>query len=305
MPKYGETEIKYHNEIDSISDKLKTPMFQAYVNIYGDFLGIIRKDGDEITDLIDEIIKSSRGRCTINRINLKHGEGWDEGLILLCNEIVIASYSKLSKVEYCGKNALEEIVKKINKGIYAYAFAEITEISEELVEKYLGVPLKKERSVETGERKEETLPQAIIEEETLPIEASTSDAETVSEKEVLEEKSLSTSELDIASEERGIRLEEVIKLDRAMLSFMDKLVELSDKENIYVSSAIIRCTRDRLEVEVFVSKLGLSEKEKMLEAANNILNIISSILEETGASQREIYVIVKHGYTATVVKKQR
>ncbi|MEM1878082.1 MAG: hypothetical protein QW669_04355, partial [Desulfurococcaceae archaeon] len=109
-----------------------------------------------------------------------------------------------------------------------------------------------------------------------------------------------------AISKKPVVIEELsIALDKPIIDFTDRLVQLASGENIGISSAVVSGDMDRLDVEVSIARLGITRKrEKMLRLAESIANILSDILVKQKASQKEIAIVVRHGYEAVKFTKR-
>ena len=331
-------ELEYIDEIEETSKKLKDTFIQAYINLHGNFQGIIRVASSEIPNVFKELVREP-GRCYFYRLNMRRDGEWDEILIILCGNTVIASHGVIGDKEVEGVKALEELVKNINKEVYTHGIIETIELSPRLIEEKLGVSVKhliSEAKVEKKEEKprlvaeekppeiEEVVEKSVKSEEaiaTIPIESSMTRTESLPEKAVEEEKKPPTppqlpptmpqpSRPIPPAETKPVTrkpmvLEEISELDKPVLEFSDKLINILSEENLSLSDAVIQGDPDRLEVEVTITKLGwMKKREKMLRIAENIANILSNILVKNRASQKEITVTVKHGFNAVRISKK-
>lgn len=321
-------ELEVHEEIEAFSNKIRDSSFLAYVSLHGVFQGMIRVSKEELSSSIAEVASKSVNRCFYIRIGLKTNEHWDETYILLCNGVVLGVNGEISGKEFIGSNCLEEIVNGINVGKYSRGLIEITEIPVKFVEERLGIdvstlgkpkpqlppPPPKEKGLVTEEKPAE-IERLVEEVATIPIETSISRTETLAAqmKPQVEEKTppppvLKPPEMPPPETlvKKPVVIEELsVTLDRPVTDFTDKLVQLASSENIGISSAVVSGDMDRLEVEVSIARLGITRKrEKMLRLAESIVNILNDILVKQKAPQKEIGVVVRHGYEAVRVTKK-
>ncbi len=327
-------ELEYVEEIEEASKKLKDTFIQAYINLHGNFQGITRVSAGEIGNIFKDLIKEP-SRCYFHRLNLRRNGEWDELLIILCGNTVVASHGYIKEKEVSGVTALEELAKNVNSEVYTHGIIETIEIPPRLIEEKLGVSIKQVVKEAKPEEKVEEKPRLKAEEKppeleevvektatpetiaTIPLETSITRTESLPEKPATEEEKKIPPTLppfvkpEVKHEEpttitrKPIVLEEAIQLDKPILEFSDRLTSILSEKNINLSDAIIQGDPDKLEVEVTVTKLGWGRKrEKMLKIAENIANILSSILAKNKAPQKELIVTVKHGFNAVRISKK-
>lgn len=322
-------ELEVHEEIDTFSTKIRDSSFLAYVSLHGVFQGMIRVSKEELSLSIAEVVSRSVNRCFYIRLGLKTNEHWDEIYVLLCNSMVLGVNGEVGGKEAVGSNCLEEVINGINSGKYSRGLIEITEIPVKFVEERLGVdvatlskpkpqlppPPSKEKGLVTEEKPSEI--ERIVEEvATIPIETSISRTETLAThvKPTLEEKAPPQTPAlkppEIPSPESIVKKPVVIEelsaaLDKPIMDFTDRIVQLASSENIGVSSAVVSGDMDRLEVEVSIARLGITRKrEKMLRLAESVINILNDVLIKQKAPQKEVAVVIRHGYEAVRVSKR-
>lgn len=321
-------ELEYYDRLNNISSKLKDATLQAYISLNGIFTGLARFSGRDISNMYKSLVRETN-RCYFHRISLRRDSDWDEVLIILCGRTIIASYGFIENKEISGKELLEKVVDNIDNKKYTHCVLETMEIPMKLVEEKLGVDTKsllieekvseekrieEKPSLKTGEKPVEI--ERIVEEvsapetlATIPIETSVSRTETIPEEKVSEGERFETSLVEKQITETYVRkptvLEEITHLDKPVLEFSDKLVGLADRESIGLSNIAVYGDQDRLDVEVVVSKIGWSKKrEKMLNLAESIANILSNILLKHNAPQRELIITIRHGLNAIRVFKR-
>lgn len=327
-------ELEYIEEIEEASKKLKDTFIQAYINLHGSFQGITRISSNEIANVFQEIVKD-KNRCYFHRLNLRRNGEWDEILIVLCGNTIIAIHGYIEDKELLGVAALKKLAESINKGKYTHGIIETIEIPQTIIKEKFNVSLEYLKEEEKPEEVEEkprlkteekppeieeiveksTAPETIA---TIPLESSITRTESLPEKpEVVEEEKKQLPmfppfvkpevrhEEQVVTTRKPMVIKETMQLDNPILEFSEKLANIISSEKTYLSDAVIYGDPDRLEVEVSVTKLGWSRKrEKMMRIAENIVNILSSILIKNRASQKELIVTVRHGFNAVRVNKK-
>ncbi len=327
-------ELRYYDNIDNASEKLKDSSVQAYINLHGSFQGIVRVTGSEIANVISELVKKSIDRCYFHRLSFKRNGEWDELLLVLCGDTVIASYGEVEGKEEVGVKSLEKIVKNINEDKYTHGIIEMIEVPLKLVENKLGVKVEA-LAVKEKEEKEEVKEEKLVAEEkppeierfiegaeavaTIPVETSVSKTEMLPEekREIPPEtapalglpptipKREEKPRVEEAPTRKPMVLEEVVSLDKSMLELSDRLINLASSENVNISNVVVQGDPDRLEVEMIITKLGWSKKRnKMLNIANSVADVLSDVLIKNRAPQRELVVTVRHGYNAVKIVRR-
>jgi len=334
-------EMEYVENIDTLSEKLKDPFIQAYINLNGVFQGVTRYSGEELINIFHELSKAKH-TCYYYRLSFRKNGRWDELGVLVCGSTFIACYGSIDDEESIGLKALQKIVENINLMKYTHGIVEIIEIMPHFIEERLGVELKKffkeEKPVEeaitpptptlvTEVKHEEVKPVEEKAEEkietsevvaTIPLESSMTRTETLPEK-VIESKEVQPEMFEKPVEEvipkpeapleqpiyKPLVIEEVLSFDKVIIDFSENLSKIISGENIGLIDAVIRGDQERIEVEASVTKLGWSKRrEKMFKIAEEIANALTSILQKNNAPQREVIITVKHGYNAVrVIKK--
>ncbi|MEM1661944.1 MAG: hypothetical protein QXT47_02655 [Desulfurococcaceae archaeon] len=324
----GLVEIEVHENIEDFSNKIKDSSFLAYVSLHGVFQGMIRVGREDLSSSLSEVVSKSENRCFYIRLGMKINGDWDEAYVLVCNGVLLGVNGEIRGREVSGSACLEEVVNGINSGRYSKGLIEITEIPVKFVEERLGVdvsslgkpkprlppPPSKERRLVTEEKPTE-IERLVEEATTIPIETSISRTETLvphvkppAEERITPSPVLKPPEIPVpeAISKKPVVIEELsIALDKPIIDFTDRLVQLASGENIGISSAVVSGDMDRLDVEVSIARLGITRKrEKMLRLAESIANILSDILVKQKASQKEIAIVVRHGYEAVKFTKR-
>ncbi len=329
-------EIEVHENIEELSEKVKSPTFEAYKTLEGVFQGIERIIGEQIPTILKELTDRSSKKCLYIRLSLRRKTGiWDEGVLLLCNGKVLASHGVFNEKEEIGKKALELLAKNINQDLYTAGLIEITELPIRFIRDKLGVKLE-EVGLEKEKPKEEKQPrliskpkeekiEEIIEGEektsvTIPVEISTEQTKILTVEEA--KRFLPPSIAPLISvpgvkpptpeeretpkkEAKPVRMEEIISIEDSILELNDKLIDLSNKEKIHILQAVVMGSYDELTVEIAITKLGLVNKRaKMLKIAESIANILQEVLSRDGAPFKRVTIIVRHGYDAVKITRE-
>uniref|UniRef100_A0A7C4HC79 Uncharacterized protein n=1 Tax=Staphylothermus marinus TaxID=2280 RepID=A0A7C4HC79_STAMA len=325
---FKKIELEYYDKIDETSIKLKDVTLQAYISLNSVFTGIFRYTGREIHSVYDQLIRDTN-RCYFHRISLRRDSEWDEISMIICSKIVIACHGIIEDHEYIGKELLERVVNNISSEKYSHCVLETLEIPLKLIGEKLGVdtrsvlieekkeekPLVEEKSVlKTTEKPVEI--ERIVEEistpetvATIPIETSVARTETIPEERVNVRKEVEIPVVEKPATEESVRkpivLEETFRLDKPILEFSDKLMNLADRESIGISNVVIYGDQDRLEVEIVVSKIGWSKKrERILKLAESIADVLLNILLKHNAFQKDLSITVRHGLNAVRISKK-
>lgn len=322
-------EVEVHEEVDRLSELIKEASFIAYVNLHGSFQGIMRVVGEELTRSLVEIAGKAVDKCLYTRFGLKANDYWDEIYLLMCNNVIIGVHGEVGKTEKFGKKCLEEVVNKVNVGAYSRGVIELVEIPLKLVEEQLHVSLVKE--VKPPVEAKPAVPEPRLTtppkppeieravegiSETIPIETSVSRTESLTPVKPPEEAVKPTLPVlkPIETPPPGVEvpsikpmvIEEIGRtLDSAILDFSDRLSQLTNRENVGVTLAMVAGDPDKLEIEVSVARLGImKKKERMLKLAESIANLMYEIVAGRKGSQKEIIVTIKHGFEAVRVTKK-
>lgn len=315
-------ELEIHENIEEFSSKIRDSSFLAYVSLHGAFQGMIRVGKEELSSSLSEVVSKSENRCFYIRMGMKSDEYWDEAYALICNGVILGVNGEIKGKEVSGSACLEEVVNGINSGRYNRGLIEITEIPVKFVEEKLSIdvsslgkpkprlppPPSKERGLVTEEKPAE-IERLVEEAATIPIETSISRTETLTPpvKPTTVEKAPPTPVLkppEIPPPEtitkKPVVIEELsVALDKPITDFTDKLVQLASGENIGISSAVVSGDMDRLDIEVSIARLGITRKrEKMLKLAESIANLLNDVLVKQKASQKEVVIVIRHGYEA-------
>lgn len=325
----GVFEVEVHEDVDRLSELIKEASFMAYVNLHGSFQGIMRVVGEELTRSLVEITGRAVDKCLYVRFGLKADDHWDEVYLLMCNNVILGIHGEVGKTEKVGKKCLEEVIDKVNAKAYSRGVIELVEIPSKMVEEHLGVTLVKEAKPpapvkpEAPEARLATPPkppeiERVVEGvgETIPIETSVSRTESLTPIKPPEEAvkppppQFKPIEIPPPSVEtpsvKPMVIEEIGRtLDSAILDFSDKLSQLTSKENVGVTLAMVTGDPDKLEIEVTVARLGImKKKEKMLKLAESIASLMQEIVSTHKGSQKEIIVMIKHGFEAVRVTRR-
>jgi uncharacterized alkaline shock family protein YloU len=324
-------ELEYYDGIDEISEKIQSSVFEAYITLEGVFQGVTRIIGDEIVGIFKELIDKSRGKCIYNRVSLRRNDGsWDEISVLVCNGIAIAAAGEINGERVLGSKALRQLAIYINKNIYTAGVIEVTELSADFVKKRLGIDVSKLGRVEAIEERKSEKPAAspkhkeieelVSEKEiapatTIPVETSISKTAPLPISEA--KKFLPPHLLPVIStlretreviEERKIKpvkISEALQIDKSVLEFSDRVVKYAFDNRISISQIIVRGEPKNLEIEVTVTRLGLTRKrEKMINLANNIADLMEDIFAKNNTSLNRLTVVVRHGYDAVKVSRE-
>jgi len=334
-------EMEYVENIDALSEKLKDPFIQAYINLNGVFQGVTRYTGDELINIFHELSKPKQ-TCYYYRLSFRKNGKWDELGVIVCGDTIIACHGSIDDEESTGLKALQKIVENINSMKYTHGIVEAIEIAPRFIEERLGVEVgklfKEEKPVEeavtqptpslvTEVKHEEVKPVEEKAEEkaetsevvaTIPLESSMTRTETLPER-IVESKEVQPEIAEKPIEEvvpkpeapieqpiyKPLVIEEALSFDKVIIDFSENLSKIISGENIGLTDAVIRGDQDRIEVETTVTKLGWSKRrEKMIKIAEEIANALTSILQKNNAPQREVIVTVKHGYNAVKISKK-
>lgn len=325
-------EIEFYEGVDNVSEKLKNSTFIAYINLHGSFQGVTRVSGDTISHSLKEILNKSSNRCLFNRISLKRNSEWDELLLMICNALVIACYGDIGGKEIIGGKALEEAIRRINENAYSKGIIETIETPTKLVEEQLGVKIeaitekpveeiKPEAPQKTSLKTEEKPPEIeeVIEEgletaATIPVETSVSKTEMLPEQKEIPPEHMGLPipqpRIEEKREEKTISkkpmvIEEISRLDKPLMDLSERLLDLASSENINILNAVVKGDPDILEIEMTVAKLGFGRKrEKMLRLTNSLADLFTDILIKNHAPQKELIVVVRHGYDAVKIVRK-
>jgi hypothetical protein len=324
-------ELEYYDGIDEVSEKIQSSAFEAYITLEGVFQGVTRIIGDEIIGIFKELIDKSRGKCIYNRISLRRSDGsWDEVSVLVCNGIAVAAAGEIGGERVLGSRALRQLAIYINRNTYTAGVIEVTELSADFVKKRLGIDISKLGRVEAiEEKKPERLttppkPKEIEElvggkeiapATTIPVETSISktaplpisEARKFLPPHLLPAISTPRETREIIEERKAkpVKISEALLIDKPVLEFSDRVIKYAFDNRISISQVVIRGEPKDLEIEVTVTRLGLTRKrEKMINLANSIADLMEDISVKNNVSLNRLTVIVRHGYDAVKVSRE-
>ena len=174
-------EIKMHEDIDRVSEQLRNPAFEAYINLDGTFYGVERVVGDTVSKIFNIILDKSKGKCFYIRISLRGKETskWDELVSVICGSTIFAAYGTIDGKEEVGGNIVSKIVEKINNKYYVSALLEFIELPLDFPVKRFGVSI--ESVIEESPIVEEKrIKKSLVSRETITHTPSLSPASTIS-----------------------------------------------------------------------------------------------------------------------------
>lgn len=283
-------ELELYEGIDNISEKIRSSAFEAYITLEGVFQGVIRVIGEDIAGVFKELISKSRRKCIYSRISLRKETGtWDELSILVCNGIAIAASGEVDDEKLSGTRLLEEITSRINKNIYVAGVIEITEVSLDFIKKRLGINIDNIVSTESLEKptSKKTLlktrrfkevgkiiePKEIAPATTIPVETSTSKTAPIPSElarqflppQVLASLGLTRENKQEITEEKDfqpVKIKEAISIDQSILELNERIIKHAFKNQVNIPQAIIRGDKEKILLEVIVTRLGLTRKRQ-------------------------------------------
>ncbi len=323
-------EISMYEDTDKVSEFIRNPAFEAYINLEGVFQGIERFIGENVPKLFSVISDKSIGKCLFTRLSLRrHSGNWDEAVILVSEGVVIAVYAIVDGSEVIGADALDRIVQNMNKGLYSSAIMEVIELPRDFTERRLGVDLEKIASIKRVEAEKrvrekavaevkKAKPKAVVQQptKTIPIDTSVEKTKVLPQTEfrmfyqavlrksiglpVTPPETTSTGK-EKAVEEEAIpkTLDELLYYEKPLLDLIDVLTPVIHSSKTNISMLKFTSDKKKLLIEVNASKLGLlMKKEKMTEIAKmiaeNVTKIIKDRYNELGLT--DIEITVKHGW---------
>ncbi len=328
-------EVSMYEEIDRVSEFIKNPAFEAYINLEGVFQGIERFIGDNVPKLFNVLSSKSIEKCLFTRLSLRRQSGtWDEAVILVSEGVVIGIYAVVDGSEVAGSEALDRIAQNMNKGLYSMAIMEVIELPRDFTERRLDVKIEKLVSIKEAEKakkkteekpreerveeKTRTRPKPVLQQpaKTIPIDASVEKTKVLPESEfrrfyqaVLRramglplpppETKPSIEREEETSKPLPKPLDEMLKYEEPLLDLIDVLTPVIHSSKTNISTLKFTGDRKKLYIEVNASKLGLlMKKEKMMEIARMIGENVKKILNEkySNLGLTDIEITVKHGW---------
>ncbi len=330
-------EITVHENIEELSEKIKSPTFEAYKTLEGVFQGIERVIGDQIPKIFEELTERSSHKCLYVRLSLRKKSGaWDEGILLICNKKVLASHGVFDEKNYSGRESLEILARNINQDMYTAGLIEITELPIRFIKERLGVKIEEavaEKEEEVKARKpprlaakprEEKIEEVIEGAEktsvTIPVEMSMEKTKILSVEEAKKflpptiapimnipgvKPPETIKEEKVKKPAKPLKIEEVMSVEDSILELNDRLIDLSSREKIHIIQAVVMGGYEELTIEIAITKLGLVNKRaKMIKIAETIAKVLEDILSKQRSPFRRITVIVRHGYDAVKITRE-
>ncbi len=334
MPSEDLVEIKVHERLDELSEKICSSSFEAHITLEGIFQGIERVIGDKIPHVFKMLAEKSNNTCIFNRINLKRRtSNWDEVVLLLCNGIVIGAHGEINGQRLHGYKLLEQLSYNVNNNVYSHIIIEETLLPSEFVKKYLnleGFEEKKQMLTPREQEEESARPITKINgyakttqlnipiASTIPVETSLDKTKILPRRPIppgfvppkfianTDTQSRDTGEDDIVASKKPMNIYLVIGLSDKVLDLSNRLVELAEIEGVGVSYSSLTYNGSAYVLETNVTRVGFIRKyEKIRKIAEKIASILIECMEDSPLEFDRVIVILRHGFdTVRVVKKR-